>query len=352
MKSIIRVLVVDDSAYIRKVVKQMLFRSPFIEVVGTAHDGQEALDKVALLKPDVVTLDLVMPEMDGIEFLKRQMIIHPLPVVIISIADQSSEKVLAALDAGAIDFLHKPTALATDKIKEMQDELIEKVKAASLISFSHLDSIKEKTQISDHLISSIALKDKTSTKVDLVVIGISTGGPQALTYLIPRLPADLPVAVAIVLHMPVGYTKMYAERLNKISSLTVKEVQEGDRITAGAVFLAQAGKHFTFQRNALGEVYAHLTTHPFDTLHRPSVDVMFCSAAEIYQNRVLGVIMTGMGEDGKQGAAWIKAKGGIIFTEAESSCVVYGMPRSVDEAALSDQSIPLDRMAEAIVENI
>ncbi len=352
MKNIIRVLIVDDSAYIRKVVRQMLSRSPFIEVVGTAHDGQEALDKVAQLKPDVVTLDLVMPEMDGIEFLQKQMAIQPLPVVVISIADQSSERVLTALDAGAIDFIHKPTALATEKIKEMQEELVEKVKAASLISFSHLDSLKEKNQGTSNQITSLSLKNKNTTNIDLIVIGISTGGPQALAHLIPQLPADLPVPVAMVLHMPEGYTKMYAERLNKLSTLTVKEAEEGDLLVPGTAFLAKAGRHLTFRRQANGDIYTHLTTHPFDTLHRPSVDVMFCSAAEIYQNRVLGVIMTGMGEDGKEGSAWIKAKGGLIYTEAESSCVVYGMPRSVVEAGLSDRCVTLENLAQIMLETL
>jgi two-component system, chemotaxis family, protein-glutamate methylesterase/glutaminase len=356
MKNIIRVLVVDDSAYIRKVIKQMLSRSPFIEVVGTAHDGQEALYKVEQLKPDVVTLDLVMPEMDGIEFLKKQMSVNPLPVVVISIADQSSEKVLTALDAGAIDFIHKPTALATEKIKEMQEELVEKVKAASYISFSHLNSLSSENKPPTDQINPLSLtkslKEKHKSNIDLIAIGISTGGPQALANLIPKLPEDLPIPVAIVLHMPVGYTKMYAERLNKISAITVKESQEGDILKPGMAFLAMAGRHLTFRRQTNGDVEIHLTSHPFDTLHRPSVDVMFCSAAEVFQNRVLGVVMTGMGEDGKEGSAWIKAKGGLIYTETESSCVVYGMPRAVDEAGLSDKSFTLTDLPQGILETL
>lgn len=352
-QKIIRVLIVDDSAYIRKVVRQMLSRSPFIEVIGTAHDGKEALEKVAQLKPDVVTLDLVMPEMDGLEFVQKQMARQPLPIIVISIADQSSEKVLMALDAGAVDFIHKPTALATDKIKEMQDELVTKVKGAANISFSHLDLVQGSSSQSSQLkssIGSLSVCDATHGKIDLIAIGISTGGPQALAYLIPQLPPDLPVPVVIVLHMPIGYTKMYAERLNQMSAITVKEAQDGDLITSGLVLLAQAGKHLTFRRQENGDIVAHLTSRPFDTLHRPSVDVMFCSAAEIYQDRVLGIIMTGMGEDGKEGSAWLKAKGSLVYTEDESSCVVYGMPRSVMEAGLSDRSVSLDNMAHTMLE--
>jgi two-component system chemotaxis response regulator CheB len=186
--------------------------------------------------------------------------------------------------------------------------------------------------------------------VDLVAIGISTGGPQALSFLIPQLPEDFPAPVAVVLHMPVGYTEMYARRLNEMSALKVVEAREGEVLRRGVVLIAQAGRHLTFHRIADGSVVAHLDARPFDTLHRPSVDVMFQSAAEVFGDRVLGVVMTGMGSDGKQGAAWIKSHGGTIFTEAEESCVVYGMPRSVVEAGLSDKSVPLDRLAPAIVE--
>ena len=186
--------------------------------------------------------------------------------------------------------------------------------------------------------------------MDLVVIGISTGGPQALKRLIPQLPADFPVPVAMVMHMPVGYTEMYAAKLNELSPLEVKEAAEGDEIKPGRVFLAAAGRHLTLKRAANGTVVTHLDARPVSMLHRPSVDVLFQSAAEVYGNRVLGVVMTGMGSDGKEGAAWIKSQGGIVFTEAESSCVVYGMPSSVMEAGLSDKSIDLENMARAIRE--
>jgi two-component system, chemotaxis family, protein-glutamate methylesterase/glutaminase len=182
------------------------------------------------------------------------------------------------------------------------------------------------------------------------VIGISTGGPQALKRLIPQLPEDFPVPVVMVMHMPVGYTEMYAAKLNDLSPLEVREAAEGDEVKPGRVFLAPAGRHLLFQRAANGKVTTHLDARPFDSLHRPSVDVLFQSAAEVYGNRLLGVVMTGMGSDGKQGAAWIKAQGGLVFTEAASSCVVYGMPSVVKEAGLSDKSIALDDMARAIME--
>jgi two-component system chemotaxis response regulator CheB len=164
------------------------------------------------------------------------------------------------------------------------------------------------------------------------------------------LPQDFPVPVVMVMHMPVGYTEMYAAKLNEQSQLQVREAAEGDEVKPGYVFLAQAGRHLTLKRDASGKVVTHLDAKPFDMLHRPAVDVLFKSAAEVYGNRVLGVVMTGMGSDGKEGAAWIKSQGGVVFTEAESSCVVYGMPSVVMEAGLSDKSIALDDMACAIME--
>ena len=181
------------------------------------------------------------------------------------------------------------------------------------------------------------------------MIGISTGGPQALKRLIPSLPRDFPVAVVIVMHMPVGYTELYAKRLNELSALEVCEAYEGAEIRKGRVLLAPAGRHLTFRRRD-SAVIAHLDALPFDTLHRPSVDVLFRSAADIFGTGALAVVMTGMGTDGKDGACSIKSKGGIVFAEAEESCTVFGMPRAVIDAGLANRTIPLDRMADAILE--
>jgi two-component system chemotaxis response regulator CheB len=190
-----------------------------------------------------------------------------------------------------------------------------------------------------------------SHRTDILLIGISTGGPQALKNLVPRLPADFPVPVGIVLHMPVGYTELYARKLDELSHLRVKEPEEGEAIEAGTAYLAPAGRHFSFRR-AGATVVAHLDVRPLDMAHRPAVDVMFQSAAEIYGARVMGVVMTGMGADGRDGAGWIKARGGQILTEAEQSCVVYGMPRSVVEAGLSDATATLEDMFAVILEKL
>ena len=343
--SIVRVLIVDDSAYVRKMMAQMLTRSPFVEVVGTARDGKEALELAADLQPDVITCDLNMPEMDGVAFVRQQMARRPVPIVIISVASPSGEQVLAALEAGAVDFLQKPTALATDRLLDVADELVAKVKAAAGAQMWRVTAAAAMPQ------SAAKVSALVATRTDILLIGISTGGPQALKVLIPRLPANFPVPVAIVLHMPVGYTELYAKKLDELSPLRVKEPEEAEVITAGTVYLAPAGRHLSFRR-AGTRVIAHLDVRPLDTPHRPAVDVLFQSAAETYGSRAFGVVMTGMGSDGRDGAAWIKARGGQIVTEAEPSCVVYGMPRSVVEAGLSDANAPLESMFAVILERL
>ncbi len=344
---VLRTLVVDDSAYVRKVVSQILARSPFIEVVGVARDGREAIELAEQLTPDVITLDLIMPNMNGIEFLKTQMAKNPVPVVIVSIASESGEMALEALDAGAVDFVQKPTALATEKIFEISEELIEKVKAAGQVPVMHL--IKEAATPE---MAESAVLSQSERSTNIVVIGTSTGGPQALKQVIPLLPSNFPVPVGIVLHMPVGYTEMYAQKLNEICRLHVVEAKEGDPVEPGMVLLAPAGRHMKFIRREDERVFVHLDSRPFDIPHRPSVDVLFQSAAEIFGSGVMGVIMTGMGSDGRQGSAWIKSQGGFIIAEAEETCVVYGMPRSVVEASLSDKVVPLERIAQVIAENL
>jgi two-component system, chemotaxis family, protein-glutamate methylesterase/glutaminase len=342
MDHILRVLVIDDSAFVRKIIRQMLSRSPFIDVVGTARSAEEGLELAKELRPDVVTLDLIMPGMGGIGFIREQMARSPIPILVVSIASETSQLVLEALDSGAIDFVQKPSALASEKVLEMSDDLIEKVKAAGNV---RLTAVRPASRSSATGVIS-GLKAKST---EIVVIGVSTGGPQALKQLIPALPANFPVPIAIVMHMPVGYTELYAQRLNDLSALAVCEAQEGAELRAGSVLIAPAGRHLTFIRSG-NSVVAHLDARPFDTLHRPSVDVMFRSAADVYGPAVLGIVMTGMGDDGKDGASWVKTKGGLIFAEAEESCVVYGMPRAVIEAGLSSRTIPLGGMAEAILE--
>jgi two-component system, chemotaxis family, protein-glutamate methylesterase/glutaminase len=344
MIELVRVLIVDDSAYVRKVIRQMLSRSPFIEVVGAARDGRDALRLAEELKPDVITCDLIMPELDGVGFIREQMARRPVPIVVVSIASESGELVLSALDAGAVDFVQKPTALATDRLLEISDDLIEKVKGAA--------RARPVAAAEAGVAPAARPSAAASHAFDIVVIGISTGGPQALKMLIPKLPAEFSVPIAIVLHMPVGYTELYARKLNEQSALTVVEAQGGEVVTPGHVYIAPAGRHLTLRRNGAKQVVTYLDVRPLDTPYRPSVDSLFHSAADVFGSRVLGIVMTGMGSDGREGSAWIKAKGGTVLTEAEASCVVYGMPRSIVEAGLSDAEVRLDQMADAMLERV
>jgi two-component system chemotaxis response regulator CheB len=346
MEKLIRVFIVDDSAYIRKVLKQMLSKSPFIEVVGTASNGMEALEKIGILNPDVITCDLIMPEMDGITFVREQMKRKPLPIIIVSIASESGEMALKALEANAVSFVQKPTALAIDRIFEMSEELIQAVKNAADISLQALVSRSE--------IIPSPVPDKLGRKSDyeIIVMGISTGGPQGLKSVIPLLPIDFPVPVVIVLHMPVGYTELYASKLNELSKLSVTEGRQDNELLPEHVYIAPAGRHLIIRKNHLGKGYVHLDAKPFDTPHRPSVDVLFESAATSFGENVIGVVMTGMGNDGRDGSAWIKAKGGKIICESEETCIVYGMPRSVVEAGLCDFQVPLYGIANKLIELI
>lgn len=339
----IRVLVVDDSAFVRKVLTNILSKSPFIEVIGTARDGIEALEKAEELNPDVITLDLIMPNLDGIGFLKEQMKRKPIPVVIVSIASETGDLAIEALNLGAVDIIQKPTALASEKIYEISEEIIEKVKNASQVS---LDKIKKVLDSSTPKLE--VIEKPKETTVDIVVIGVSTGGPQALRYLIPKFPKDFPIPIAVVIHMPVGYTELFAQKLNELSQLEVVEAKNQELLEKGRVYIAPAGKHMLFEREK-DKVLIKLDLKPFDTIHRPSVDVLFRSAGEVFGDRVLGVIMTGMGNDGLKGAEFIKSKGGKIFTESEETCIIYGMPRVIEEMGLSDKSIPLYNMSEEII---
>jgi two-component system chemotaxis response regulator CheB len=261
---------------------------------------------------------------------------------------------LEAFELGAVEFVQKPTALATDRVFEIADELLAKVKAAASAVMlprrsNGAPAANNSAQRSENV---TPLGPSAARRADIVVLGISTGGPQALRLVIPRFAATFPVPIAVVLHMPVGYTEMYAHRLNEISKLEVREAHDGDVIGPGTMFLAPAGRHLGFVRAADGGVRARLDLRPLDSPHRPAVDVLFRSAADVYGSRVLGVVMTGMGNDGLVGSAHIKATGGRIITEAESSCVVYGMPRAVVEACVSDRVATLDEMASSIMEMI
>ena len=336
----IRVLVVDDSAFARKVLREALSRSDRIEVVGTARDGLEALEKIAELSPEVVTLDLVMPNLDGLELLRALPSAGSSRVVVVSVSDADSERGVEALQAGAVQIVHKPTALATDRLYELSDELVEAVVAAAQARPTPPSVAAERQ-----------LKSVAPSRTGIVVVGTSTGGPQALTRLLTALPGDFPVPMAVVLHIPVGYTEPMARRLDGVCAVEVREAAEGLELRPGRVILAQAGMHLKLARQD-GAMVARLDVNPSSSPHRPAVDVLFASAAAEYGPSALGVVLTGMGDDGLAGARAIRARRGRVLTESESSCIVYGMPRSVHEAGLSEAEAPLEEMAALIARHL
>lgn len=333
----IRVLVVDDSAFARKVVRELL-TSAGIEVVGIARDGLEALEKIEALKPDVITLDLVMPNLDGLGVLAALPKDGP-RVVVVSMAGEDSALGLAALETGAVEIVQKPTSLAIERLYEMRESVVTAVTAAGAARVPSLGTAQK-----------LEALPAPATK-SFVAIGASTGGPQALSRIIKAFPANFPLPVAVVVHLPPGYTQSFAERLDGDSAVEVVEASPGLLLVPGRVVIARAGMHLKLARTTDG-VCVVLAATPTDTPHRPAVDVLFESAAEVYRKGVLGVVLTGMGDDGTRGARAIHAAGGEILTEAESSCVVYGMPRCVVEAGLSRASVRIEGMAAAIAQHI
>jgi two-component system, chemotaxis family, protein-glutamate methylesterase/glutaminase len=342
----IKVLIVDDSAFMRKVIREMLERSSMVEVVGQARNGRDALEMTAALHPDVVAVDLFMPEMDGVEYIRAQMELAPLPVVVISSVEEEAELVQAALEAGAVEFVHKPTDRALNEMYTIQRDLMHAILAAGSVRMDKMPTANGVKKLP------VSRKPESTRQVDAVLLGVSTGGPRALRALLPRFPADMPVPIAVTLHIPTGYTLPMAQRLNEVCALEVVESSSGMEMKPGRIILSRAGEHTRLVKLSDGMVVTVLKDDFEDSLYVPSVDELFQSGAEVYGRQLLGVVMTGMGNDGTKGAAWIKAQGGLVFAEAESSSIVYGMPRSVVEAGLADRVVALDNLAEAIMEVI
>jgi two-component system chemotaxis response regulator CheB len=352
MSNRIKVLVADDSAFARKVLREVLAASPRIEVVGIAHDGLEALEQIEALKPDVLTLDLLMPHLDGIGVLRALPATNRPRVVVVSISDEDSALGVEALHLGALDVVKKPTALATDRLYELGAELVAKVEAAA-----GARSLEPTRHVAP---SAVVAEARGRHGIELVVIGTSTGGPQALTRLLTAFPADFPVPIAIALHIPEGYTRSLAERLNRNCQLAVAEAEDGARLRPGQALLAPGGSHLRIVRRGsdlVAAVDSRLGGSAGDKLtvaglHVPSVSLLFETAAAELGRAAMAVVLTGMGDDGLEGAAKIRAAGGTVLTEAESSCVVYGMPRCVWEAGLAAAEAPLDGMAALITRSL
>lgn len=343
MSAPVRVLVVDDSALMRKLIPQILATDRSIEVVGTAMDGNFGLKKIAELKPQVVTLDLEMPGMGGLDMLKEIMRGHSVPVIVVSSHSVEGASVtLKALSMGAFDFVAKPSDVSA-RMPEIAHELISKIKAAAQ---SRGIRISPPTTALSRPVEK-ATPDGKRRPSRVVAIGVSTGGPQALQYLLPQLPKDFPGTILVVQHMPEGFTEMFSRRLDEICAIKVKEAQSGDLLLAGRALVCPGSRHLKVKRLPLGDVVV-LSDEPRVNGHRPSVDVLFRSVAEEFGNHSIGVLMTGMGEDGAQGLGQMKAAGAMTIAQNEESCVVYGMPKAAIERGYAVRVVALEALANTL----
>ena len=360
----ISVLVADDSAFMRKVVSEMIASEPSFTVAGVARDGADAIAKARALAPDVVTLDVEMPVMNGLEALPVLAGELGIPVVMLSSLTQvGADTTLKALQLGAVDFVPKPSGAISLDIALVQEELVRKIREAAQIQSSKVRGLARAVRtpqipaggaMAKHRAAStgvgaasgVGATETLSKKI--VVIGTSTGGPRALTQVIPWLPPNLPAGVLIVQHMPAGFTKSLADRLNDMSKIHVAEVAGGERIVDGRAILAQGGKHMV----VLPDGTVGLNTDPPMHGVRPAVDVTMSSALSLFGCKMVGVIMTGMGSDGADSMFKLKAAGGRTVAEHESTCVVYGMPRAVVERGVADKIVPLTRIADEIVDAV
>lgn len=338
----VKVLIVDDSAFMRYAISHHLEGNSQIQVVGTARNGVEALDLIPKLKPDVITMDIEMPQMDGISTLREIMRQFPRPVIMLSsLTVEGSEATITALTIGAVDFVPKPTQKAS--INEVMDEVTTKILRAATIRVKPvLSPVKSLLEVTAGKQKALV---KPYNRTDpIVVIGSSTGGPRALHSVLSRIPGDIPAAVVIVQHMPVGFTRSLADRLNAQSELQVREAGEGDCLEIGKALLAPGGSHMTFTDRGVVSLNQNPPVHGV----RPAVDVTLISLVQLFGKNVTAAILTGMGNDGTNGSTLLHSIGGSVFAEHESTCVVYGMPRSVVEAGAADEIIPLEEIAGAL----
>jgi two-component system, chemotaxis family, protein-glutamate methylesterase/glutaminase len=343
----LRVLIVDDSAFFRNRVMAALAHAPDIEVVGTAVNGQEAIAQAKILKPDVITMDVEMPVVDGITAVRRIMAESPTRILMFSaLTREGAKETLDALDAGAMDFLPKDSGQRATLNNSAEKQLLERVRdlAKSRLSLSRLGTAGyQRTVPRAAPLPSGSANSVAGIRVDLVTIGASTGGPVALRQVLSALPRNFPLPLVVAVHMPGSFTKAYADRLNATCAISIREAVDRDRLMPGQALLAPGGRQLRVERAAGG--YQIRISDPLPgQIYHPSVDLMFESVAESAQSRALGVVLTGMGSDGVKGAGQMKRMGANIWSQDEKSCVVYGMPQAIEKAGLSDRVINLDEI--------
>lgn len=342
----VRVLVIDDSAYNRRTISKILEDLPEVDVVGYATDGEDGMRKVVDLRPDLITLDLEMPKIDGFTLLRFIMAHRPTPVIVVS-SLSGSDAVFKALELGAVDFVVKPAASISPDLQTIQRDLQDKVRHVFSLNLAGVKARHAAVIAQRATASRMPRPARTGRGVQMVAIGASTGGPPALQAIFSAFPHDVPVAFVVVQHMPATFTKSFADRLNRITGLRVVEACDGDTVEKGKVLVAPGGWNMTL--NQQGErVVVKLTRPTAEYRYVPSVDATFVSCAEIFRSHALGVILTGMGNDGSKGVRAIKAEGGIVLAESEESAVVYGMPREAVATGVVDKVAALEKLVEEI----
>lgn len=351
----IKVLIIDDSAFMRRIISEMLESDANIEVADTARNGKEGLEKAKSLKPDIITLDIEMPGMNGLETLVELMKLRPIPKVIMlsSMTYEGGETAIKALELGALDFVAKPTASIIDfDADRIKDDLIKKINFIGksvgaydpeLKIADRIPLVKKKAIISSSLGGNLKY---------IIAIGTSTGGPRALQEVLPKLPHDIPAAVLVVQHMPPGFTKSLSARLDSLSDINIKEAEEGDMLKPGWAYVAPGDYHMLINKYKNDEYKISINKEPPVTGHRPSVNVMMNSVAECGHKNIIAVMMTGMGNDGSEGILKIKETGGKTIAQDESTCVVYGMPKSAVNIGAIDTVVPLHNISTEILKNM
>ncbi len=345
----VKVLVVDDSAFMRKAISGMLEKDPMIEVVGTARNGEEALEMIKKLDPDVVTLDIEMPVMDGLSALRRIMMEFPRPVIMVSsLTQEGAEATFKALELGAVDYIPKQLSRVSLEIVKIEKELQEKVKSVAKKK-GKIKIHRRRAQVTQAVeISRFAGKMQ---KRDLVGIGVSTGGPMAVQQVLTKLDKNFPAPILIAQHMPEAFTGPFAKRLDEICKISVKEAENGETIKKGVAYIARGGHHLRIVQK-VSKIELEVSKKPEDALYKPSANELMRSIAIGVGKRALGVILTGMGNDGLEGIGEIKKRGGRVLAQSEKTCVVYGMPRAIVDASLADEVVDIGDMAEAITKNL
>ncbi len=344
----VKVLIVDDSGFFRRRVSEILSEDPFIEVVGFAVDGKDAIAKVAELKPNVVTMDIEMPVMDGITATKEIMSKSPLPILMFSsLTTDGAKATLDALEAGAVDFLPKrfeDISKDRDEAKKLLCERVRAVVRSKASTSNTAVSQKRKPLVSKRITSSRTVR---ATKIKLLAIGTSTGGPVALQQVLTQLPANFPVPIILIQHMPSTFTQAFSQRLDKLCAINVKQADDGDIIEAGTAYLAPGGKQMLLTGSNV-RPKIQIKDGEKGLTYKPSVDVTFTSVANIFPNETLAIILTGMGADGRDGAVLLNEKGSTIWAQDEASCVVYGMPAAVADAGIVDKVLTLSDIGNTI----